>query len=172
MSPIRRAADGRLEAAPNWESLAERQIREAQERGEFSDLPLHGKPLPRPDDAYAGEMALAYSILRNHGVAPPWIEADKEARRLLDERSLLLSRARDVSPISRRRYRDQLVEIVRSYNRAVEALNAEAPSHRQHRLRVDEGRELVALEAIWTDSDAAEAAEAAATRDTRDSASS
>ena len=36
-----------------YESLIERQIREAQERGEFDDLPGAGKPLPgrgEPDD--------------------------------------------------------------------------------------------------------------------------
>ena len=36
-----------------WESFVEQQIREARERGEFDDLPGHGKPLPdldRPRD--------------------------------------------------------------------------------------------------------------------------
>jgi hypothetical protein len=36
-----------------WESWVEQQIREARERGEFDDLPGHGKPLPdldRPRD--------------------------------------------------------------------------------------------------------------------------
>ena len=32
-----------------WESWVERQIREAQERGEFDDLPGHGKPLDDVD---------------------------------------------------------------------------------------------------------------------------
>lgn len=39
--------------AERWESFVDRQIREAQERGEFDDLPLAGKPLPdlhRPHD--------------------------------------------------------------------------------------------------------------------------
>jgi len=37
----------------SWESFVEQQIREARERGEFDDLPGHGKPLPdldRPRD--------------------------------------------------------------------------------------------------------------------------
>jgi hypothetical protein len=36
-----------------WESWVDQQIREARERGEFDDLPGHGKPLPdldRPRD--------------------------------------------------------------------------------------------------------------------------
>jgi hypothetical protein len=32
-----------------WESFVDQQIREAQERGEFDDLPGHGKPLPDVD---------------------------------------------------------------------------------------------------------------------------
>jgi hypothetical protein len=35
-----------------WESLAERRIREAAERGEFDDLPGSGRPLPGLDGTY------------------------------------------------------------------------------------------------------------------------
>ncbi len=35
-----------------WESLAERRIREAGERGEFDELPGAGRPLPRLDRHY------------------------------------------------------------------------------------------------------------------------
>ena len=35
-----------------WESLAERRIREAAERGEFDDLPGAGQPLPGLDGTY------------------------------------------------------------------------------------------------------------------------
>ena len=47
---------------------------------------------PLPDESAAGDMATAYHILRNAGVAPPWIEADRRARHLLDERDALLQR--------------------------------------------------------------------------------
>ena len=127
------------------------QIREAQERGEFDDLPYHGRPLPPSDEASAGEMAIAYGILRNHRAAPPWIEADKDARRLLEERELVLRRAREASPLLYARYRRELGRLVRDYNRAVAALNAEAPTDRQHRLQIDEARELAALERMWSE---------------------
>src|SRR6188472_2350753 len=77
----RRDADGQLQIGRTWESLVERQIREAMAEGKFDELPHHGKPLPRADNPYAGDQALAFSILHNNGAAPPWIEADKEARR-------------------------------------------------------------------------------------------
>ncbi|MBM4408962.1 MAG: DUF1992 domain-containing protein [Chloroflexi bacterium] len=53
-----------------WESLIERQIREARDAGAFDDLPYQGEPLPPIDDAYAGEQAAAFRILRSAGVAP------------------------------------------------------------------------------------------------------
>lgn len=43
----------RKPAGIRWESWIDRQIREAQERGEFDDLPGYGKPIPdldRPHD--------------------------------------------------------------------------------------------------------------------------
>ena len=78
--------------APSWESLVDRQIREAMEAGKFDDLPHQGAPLPIEDDSAAGEWALAFRMLRNAGVAPPWIEADKEARALLARRDAILVR--------------------------------------------------------------------------------
>ena len=49
--------------------------------------------LPIEDDSAAGERALGFRVLRNAGVAPPWIEADKEVRDLLAQRDALLARA-------------------------------------------------------------------------------
>ena len=69
-----------------WESLVERQIREATDEGKFDDLPHQGRPLPLEDDSAAGEWAMAYRMLKDAGAAPPWIEADKDARARLAER--------------------------------------------------------------------------------------
>jgi hypothetical protein len=46
----RRDAEGRLEVGPSWESLVDRQIREAMAEGKFDDLPHRGKPLPNDDN--------------------------------------------------------------------------------------------------------------------------
>ena len=43
---------------------------------------------------------MAHRMLRNAGAAPPWIEADKAVRRLLDERDKLLA-GRDGRPVGR-----------------------------------------------------------------------
>jgi hypothetical protein len=132
-----------------WESLIERQIREAQEAGDFDDLPHRGEPLPAIDDAYAGDRAAAFAILRNGGVAPSWIEADKEVRGLLAERARLLDRAPRTAPLSRRGLGERLEAVLRAHNAAVLRLNHEAPTLQQHRRALDIRAELAALDAMW-----------------------
>jgi DnaJ family protein C protein 28 len=58
----------------------EEQIRAAQERGEFDNLPGTGKPLDLDDDSYSGDNALAYHLLKSNGFSPPEIELAKEIR--------------------------------------------------------------------------------------------
>ena len=103
MSVQRRDAEGRRQIGPSWESLVERQIREAMADGAFDDLPFRGEPLALEDDSAAGDWAMAHRMLKNAGVAPPWIEADKEARRLLAEIDGLVARAPSSIGSSRRR---------------------------------------------------------------------
>ena len=134
--PNRIDEHGVRQVAPTWESLVDRQIREAMEDGRFDDLPHRGEPLPVEDETFAGEWALAFRMLRNAGVAPPWIEADKEVRALLAERDVLLARAPGASSFGRERDRAALERLVVRVNAAVARLNAEAPTERQHRARL------------------------------------
>jgi DnaJ homolog subfamily C member 28 len=145
----RRDSDGKLSIGPTWESLVERQIREAIEDGAFDELPYSGERLPIEDDSAAGERALGFRVLRNAGVAPPWIEADKEVRALLAHRDALIVRAIGVGEGSRSRLRRELEGIVASANLAIERLNSEAPTDRQHRRLLDLGDELARLEAAF-----------------------
>jgi hypothetical protein len=145
----RRDAEGKISVGPTWESIVERQIREAMEEGRFDELPYHGQPLPVDDDSAAGEQALGFRVLRNAGVAPPWIEADKEVRALLADRDVLLVRAARAGEVARPRLRRELEGIVGSTNRAIERLNSEAPTDRQHRRTLDVGEELARLEAAF-----------------------
>jgi hypothetical protein len=83
---------------------------------------------------------MAHHLMRNAGVAPEWIEADREVRRLLAERDRLRDAARRAGPIARRTLARRLGEVVAAHNRAVLVLNARAPTDRQHRrpLALDE----------------------------------
>ena len=149
MSPQRRDAEGRPQTAHSWESLVEKQIREAMSEGAFDDLPYQGQRLPIGDDSAAGDWAMAYRMLRNAGVAPPWIESDKEARRQIAELEALIERAPRMSRLSHRRARADLARIVADANRAIERVNSEAPTDRQHRRRLDPVAEAARLEAAF-----------------------
>jgi hypothetical protein len=128
------------------ETLIERQIREALADGQFDDLPYQGERLPIQDDSAAGDWALAFRMLHNAGVSPPWIAADKEVRQLLDARERLFGRARRAAPSSSARLRGELERLVADINRAIERVNAEAPTERQHRRPLDRLEELARLD--------------------------
>ncbi|MGZ8515500.1 MAG: DnaJ family domain-containing protein [Candidatus Limnocylindrales bacterium] len=150
MSPQRRDPDGKIHTAHSWESLVEKQIREAMEAGAFEELPYQGMPLPLEDDSAAGEWAMAHRMLRNAGVAPPWIESDKEARRLLGEIDSVLERASRLPAGSRHKLRAELRRLADEANRAVLRLNSEAPTPKQHRRPLDLAELLARLErTVW-----------------------
>lgn len=71
----------------DWESWVDQQIREAQERGVFDQLPGRGRPLDLTPNPYSQDQEMAFKILRDAGYAPEWIELDKVIRGKL-ERSL------------------------------------------------------------------------------------
>ncbi len=76
----------------NLDAIAERRIRDAQERGEFDDLPGAGAPLELDDDALVPEdLRAAYRVLKNAGFLPP----DHEVHREIREIEQLLLRAGD-----------------------------------------------------------------------------
>jgi hypothetical protein len=125
-----------MEVGPDWETLVERQIREAREEGQFDNLPHQGAPLPNDGNPYAGDWELAFRMLKNAGAAPPWIEADKTVRELLAKRDAILERAAArpaPSEAGRRRDMAALGDLVADANAAIARVNAEAPTTRQHR---------------------------------------
>ncbi len=64
---------------------AERHIRDAQQQGEFDNLPGSGEPLRLDDDAHVPpELRAAYRLLKNAGCLPPELAQRKEAMALAD----------------------------------------------------------------------------------------
>jgi len=135
---LRRDPDGAARLAPSWESLVERLIREAQEQGRFDDLPGHGQPLAVADTSAAGDLALAYHVLHDAGMAPPWIEADKEVRALEADIERLIEKVVPLaSPGAEARLGRRLEELCVQHDHAVHRLASLAPSSRLHRRRLD-----------------------------------
>lgn len=65
--------------------IAEQRIREAQERGEFDNLPGSGKALHLEDDSFVpADLRMAYKILRNAGYVPPEVTDRKELNNILE----------------------------------------------------------------------------------------
>lgn len=105
------------------DAIAERRIREAQERGEFDDLPGTGAPLEPEDNALVPEeLRAAYRILRNSGFLPPELQVYGEIR----EVEQLLQRVGDD------------VERARLMSRINFLLGRSAAGRRHGDLRVDE----------------------------------
>ena len=72
-----------------WQTLIDQQIRQAQESGQFRDLPGTGKPLKLDEDAYTpADLRLAHKLLKDNGFAPDWMMQGKE---LDDRRARLLA---------------------------------------------------------------------------------
>jgi hypothetical protein len=61
---------------PHWESAIDKQIREAQERGDFDHLPGQGRPLPV--ESWDGDWALAHHVLRQAGETLHWISLGRD----------------------------------------------------------------------------------------------
>lgn len=67
------------------QDLIERKIKEAQENGDFDNLPGKGKPLKLEDDSGVPEdLRMAYKILKNADCLPPELELKKEIRQMED----------------------------------------------------------------------------------------
>ena len=60
----------------NWERAVDKQIREAEARGDFDDLPGRGQPLRI--ESWDEEWGLAYHVLKQAGETLPWIALGKD----------------------------------------------------------------------------------------------
>lgn len=79
-----------------YESRIDRQIREAQERGEFDDLPGAGKPLPGRGEPYDEEWWLKQWVHREQlgGLAPTSLKLRKESEELMERLATTASETR------------------------------------------------------------------------------
>ncbi|MGD8389792.1 MAG: DUF1992 domain-containing protein [Desulfobacteraceae bacterium] len=70
---------------PGFDEIIERRIREAQQNGDFDNLPGRGRPLELEDDSGIPEdLRLVYKILKNANCLPPEVELRKEIHQMKD----------------------------------------------------------------------------------------
>jgi DnaJ family protein C protein 28 len=151
-----------------WKSWIDQQIRQAQEQGEFDELPGKGKPLDLTPNPYAQERELAFKILKNAGYAPEWIELDKAIRGKLERARAVLARRWEQHRVwqnkvgkranSRAQAEWQQAQagwqkVIADFETEIQAINIEiaelnlkVPSLRFQRPKIDVARELASLE--------------------------
>ncbi len=124
---------GRFRGTQYYDYIDE-QIREAQKRGEFDNLPGTGKPLKLDQNPDSGDKAMAYSLLKQNGYAPPEIELAKEIRtryekaqqkleKLRQQRKSLNSRRIHPLESEKRAFNDALEKTTEQYNQLLRELN-------------------------------------------------
>ena len=136
---------GRFRGKQYFDYIEER-IHEAQARGEFDNLPGTGKPLNLDENPFSGDKALAYSLLKQNGYAPPEVELAKEIRtrfekaqekleKLRQQRKSLCTRRIPPFASEKRAFQDavekttaQYDQLLRELNRKILNLNLITPS--------------------------------------------
>lgn len=131
------------------ESLTEKKIREAIEKGEFNDLPGKGEPLDLKENPFEDpDLRMVHRLLRNAGFAPAWIEERKDIDAELEKAQTKLSRAwalfgptgnADVHPEWERSV-GEFRETVADLNKRIRIYNLKTPAAVFHRRHLDADR--------------------------------
>lgn len=142
-----------------WESLIDKKIREAMERGEFDNLAGKGEPIDLSENPYEDpDWRTAHRMLRNAGFAPSWIEERKDidaelavARSNLARVWLVRQNARNTEHESSAAVRwqkglDAFKEKVDELNRRINIWNLKAPAAAFQRQRIDIDTEIKSLQ--------------------------
>lgn len=112
--------------------IAERKIREAEQRGDFDNLSLKGQPIPREDlHGVPEELRMGYKVLKNAGCLPKELELRREMLTLQD----LLHACRDTE--ERAVLKKRLTLATLHYNLLAEK-NLQNPAFRQYNGRIED----------------------------------
>ncbi len=123
--------------AGGWRNLVEQRIQDGIERGLFDNLAGAGKPLNLDDDAFVPEdMRMAFRLLRTNGLAPLWVELNKEIRddleRLERFRVHVRERLDHTNVIQMEHLRSEYIGRIHDINGKILNYNILAPSSQVH----------------------------------------
>jgi hypothetical protein len=117
-----------------WESAIDQQIREAQERGDFDNLPGQGRPLP--SEPWDDEWGLAYHILRQAGETLPWISLSRDIEVAQTKLRALLRDAATVPCAERARARERYLREAAALDKLLQEYAFVVPSRQLERGRL------------------------------------
>ncbi len=120
-----------------WNGLVEQRILDGMAKGMFSDLQGMGQPLNLEDDAFVPlELRMAFRMLRSTGLAPLWVQVNKEIRedlaRLEHFRAHVHKRWEQINGIEREHLRQQYADRIKDINNKIRDYNILAPSSQVH----------------------------------------
>lgn len=124
-----------------WNGLVEQRILDGMAKGMFEGLQGTGKPLNLEDDAFVPlELRMAFRMLRSTGLAPLWVEMNKEIRddiaRLERFRTYVHERWTRSNPIEREHLRQQYLDRINDINGKIVNYNIVAPSSQVNMARL------------------------------------
>ena len=131
-----------------FESLVEKKIREAMEKGEFDNLPGKGEPVDLSENPFEDpDLRTVHRLLRNAGFAPAWIEEKKDIEAELERARQLLRRGSEVfSDVSQRAEWERVVTEFRAkvaeLNDRIRIYNLKTPASVFQRSHIDVDAEL------------------------------
>jgi DnaJ family protein C protein 28 len=130
--------------------LAEERIRAAMDEGAFDELQRRGQPLTLRSATFIDKKwRLAYHVMRNAGMAPRWIELNRDIREQLEQASEASSfalAAFAASKPARSRAIGRFRRVVADAKCLIQQLNLLIPSDRFGRPLIDAAREIVQIQ--------------------------
>ncbi len=101
-----------------WESAVDKQIREAEERGDFDNLPGRGKPLRLEE--WDADWGLAYHVLKQAGETLPWIALGRDIDAVQARLRTMLSHVSRIPPRERARARERYLREAAAVDKMLE----------------------------------------------------
>ena len=117
-----------------WESAIDKQIREAEERGDFDHLSGRGKPLRV--ESWDDEWALAHHVLKQAGETLPWIALGNEIEAAYAKLRLMLRDAREIPYDERERARERYLREAAAVDKLLEEYAFSVPVRHLERGRL------------------------------------
>src|SRR5689334_22281751 len=121
-----------------FQTIAERKIREAMVEGAFENLRGKGRPLDLEENPYEDpSLRMGHRLLRNNGFAPAWIEEAKDLRHSIDMLRRDVARAAAGLHCGEPRVTDRIKRRIAELNQRILSHNLKTPSAQFHMAALD-----------------------------------